>query len=206
MQLTPAQYQALFSNETLKRHGFERTFQHWPDATVFYLIDQWLSQSLKNHITDAMAHISAISCIKFKLAAKKTKNYVYITRGNGCSSAIGNLRRGRQFINLSTLCLRGNIIHELLHTLGFLHMHTAPNRDSYVKIIRDNIIPNATSNFEKYTHYVSMFKTDYDYQSIMHYRQEAFAIDPNKATIIPLRSAKDMGQRLSKLKKYGEIF
>lgn len=197
MQLTPTQYQVLFSNNTLKRHGFERSFQHWPEATVDFLIDQWLPNSLKSAIAEAMFHISSVSCIKFKAADQNSKNFIYITRGNGCSSAVGNLRRGRQFVNLSTECQKGNIIHELLHTLGFLHMHTAPQRDDYVKIIKENIHPNVFQNFDKYTHYVSMFNTDYDYSSIMHYRQEAFAIDPTKATIVPLRPAKNMGQRMS---------
>lgn len=53
-------------------------------------------------------------------------------------------------------------------------------------------------NFEKYTVYVSMFNTQYDYRSIMHYRREAFGIEKDKATIVPLEPVELMGQRKGK--------
>jgi Astacin (Peptidase family M12A) len=67
-----------------------------------------------------------------------------------------------------------------------------------VKIDYDNIVPGTIRNFEKYTTYVSMFKTPYDYGSIMHYSRAAFALDKSKPTIIPLEDAPTMGQRSGK--------
>lgn len=216
MLLTSSQYQILFSNDTLRRHGLERSFQHWSEATVPYKIDISLDADLKKTIFEAMEYISSVSCVKFKEADENAKDFVFITKGGGCSSAVGNLRQGQQTVKLSTACERGNIIHELLHTLGFLHMHvserksckrqsvftkfylqTAPQRDDYVKIVYSNIDPRATRNFEKYTAYVSMFNTQYDYRSIMHYRREAFSIEKDKPTIIPLEPVRAMGQRVS---------
>lgn len=70
------------------------------------------------------------------------------------------MRRGPQNIHLYEACSYGNIIHEFLHALGFLHMHTAVERDEYVDINWDNVIENAKINFKKYTAHVSMFGTD----------------------------------------------
>lgn len=56
-------------------------------------------------------------------------------------------------------CGKGNIIHEFLHALGFLHMHTAVERDDYVDIKWDNIPESSLVNFKKYTMHVSMFGT-----------------------------------------------
>lgn len=78
------------------------------------------------------------------------------------------------------------------------YLQTAPQRDDYVKIVYGNVEPQALKNFEKYTAYVSMFNTQYDYRSIMHYRREAFGVDKDKPTIIPLEPVKSMGQRQSK--------
>jgi len=37
------------------------------------------------------------------------------------------------------------IEHELMHTLGFYHMHTEPDRDTYVRINWQNIQPGNVS-------------------------------------------------------------
>ena len=193
-----------------------RSFTHWPRGVVPFKWDSLLSEEIRNLTLSAMFYISSLSCVKFEAADENSKNFVFITKGPGCSSAVGNLRQGQQNLKLSHLCERGNIIHELLHTLGFLHMHvsekevkvkgfffefylqTAPQRDDYVKIVYGNVEPQALKNFEKYTAYVSMFNTQYDYRSIMHYRREAFGVDKDKPTIIPFEPVKSMGQRQSK--------
>lgn len=87
------------------------------------------------------------------------------------------------------------VIHEMLHTLGFLHMHTAELRDDFVRINYNNIIPKARKNFEKYKTFVSMYGTQYDYRSIMHYSKNAFAADQSRRTITPLERVRAMGQR-----------
>jgi Astacin (Peptidase family M12A) len=56
-------------------------------------------------------------------------------------------------------CSRGNIIHELLHALGFEHMHITYDRDEYVDINWDNIKENFHLNFKKSEMYLSMFGT-----------------------------------------------
>ena len=40
-------------------------------------------------------------------------------------------------------------VHELLHTLGFVHEHTRPDRDDFISVNYDNIEPGEEKNFKK---------------------------------------------------------
>ena len=40
-------------------------------------------------------------------------------------------------------------VHELLHTLGFVHEHTRPDRDNFVAGNTDNIKPGKEGHLEK---------------------------------------------------------
>lgn len=47
---------------------------------------------------------------------------------------------GRQTINLSPPCMKyGTIIHELMHTIGFLHEITREDRNDYITVVEGNI-------------------------------------------------------------------
>lgn len=85
------------------------------------------------------------------------------------------MQGGQQFINLNRAkgCPNrsGIITHELLHALGFHHMHSHTDRDQYIKIYWKNIKGNQRNrNFKAFdSDEVSDFDTDYDFYSIMHY-------------------------------------
>jgi hypothetical protein len=40
-------------------------------------------------------------------------------------------------------------VHEFLHSLGFVHTQTRPDRDDYVTILWDNIVKGSESEFKK---------------------------------------------------------
>jgi hypothetical protein len=76
-------------------------------------------------------------------------------------------------------------------------MHTSKNRDEYVVINWNNIRDEAKINFKTFTIPVTMLDTDYDYDSITHYSNYAFAKDKNLETITAKNPSKgkNMGQR-----------
>lgn len=56
-----------------------------------------------------------------------------------CFANVGR-KDGSVPLNLGSSCFEiGVVIHEILHTLGFLHEHTRPDRDKYVTVNHTNI-------------------------------------------------------------------
>lgn len=193
-----------FSQDSIKRTGLENPFYRWPKGVVPVIIDWTFGESFIATIKKAAKHISDNTCIQFlyDIDPKQYPNHLEIVRSEKliCRSEVGYSGLGKQEIRISTKkCKQGSIVHELLHTLGLLHMHTATERDEFVRIRYKNIIPGYEGNFDKSDKQVSMFNTPYDYLSIMHYSQYAFSIDKKtKKTIAPAKNAvgaKGMGQR-----------
>ena len=199
MLLTPEQHDYLYTNDSLRRHGFREEFQLWPDGIVPVVISEDFDPDYVDLIISAMDYISNVSCVVFNiLPVPPSKHHVKIFKDDVCSSLVGRVEGGEQLLKIGDYCKKGNIIHELLHVLGFLHMHTAVSRDDFVRINWQNIADYAFKNFERVTASVSMFDTQYDYRSIMHYTSKAFAIDDKVRTIIPFERVTEMGQRESK--------
>ena len=70
------------------------------------------------------------------------------------------------------------VVHELLHTLGFVHEHTRPDRDNFISVNTNNIQLGKEKNFEIRKHGTSDFfekgnvnskNTPYDVLSLLHY-------------------------------------
>ncbi|KAJ8397659.1 hypothetical protein AAFF_G00436580 [Aldrovandia affinis] len=79
-------------------------------------------------------------------------------------------------------------MHELLHALGFYHEQSRPDRDDYVDIWFDQVLPGFEHNFGKYDDsFITDQNTPYDYESIMHYGPYSF----NKDSRYPTITAKD---------------
>jgi hypothetical protein len=80
---------------------------------------------------------------------------------------------------------RGNIVHELGHTIGFFHEQQRPDRGDYVEILWDNLLNSRDirRDYEIRTDALST-GTKYDYKSIMHYSPMANSVNGNATMII----------------------
>jgi hypothetical protein len=108
---------------------------------------------------------------------------VFVAAIEGCFSPVGMVG-GRQIIgcNLSTFGMN-DIIHEIGHTIGFWHEMSRADRDSFISIRPENIQPDRLHNFAQHIDDGDDIGT-YDYNSIMHYGTNTFAIDTALPTII----------------------
>jgi len=92
---------------------------------------------------------------------------------------------------------KGSIIHEHLHTLGFWHEQSRPDRDNSVRIEFDNIQAGRAQNFYKQIDSRTL-GVPYDFESLMHYPKGAFAKSYGLQTIVTLPNGEnddDIGQR-----------
>jgi len=173
----------------------------WPNAQIPYEISADYTTDQRTVIAFAMSTYHNNTCIRF-VPRTCEKNYIRIYKsGGGCWSYVGMINIGAQNVSLDDGCIAswapGVVMHELMHSAGFFHEHTRPDRDTYVSINFANILSQyVTSNFNiMSSSQVTTLGLAYDYGSVMHYPKYAFAIDSTIPTITPLIGNPTIGQR-----------
>jgi len=170
--------------------------RQWPRGVMIYAIDRGLARDRRAMwaIKEGMKEWTRKTCIRFK-KRKREKAYAYFKPGGGCSSYVGRTGR-RQDITLARGCwTRGIVAHEIGHALGFFHEQSRTDRDRFVRILWQNIIPRFKNNFKRYGRgTIDSLGTPYDYGSVMHYGTTAFSKN-RKPTILPKRKGVRIGQR-----------
>nr|CAD7195903.1 unnamed protein product [Timema douglasi] len=174
----------------------------WPGGVLYYDISSEFTPKQQAAIRDALDDLQRHTCVKFRPRTNQPSFIRVRNSGYGCASHVGYVSRpGPVDLYLSYPgCFHqfGTIQHEFLHALGFWHEHTRPDRDRYVRIIWQNILPGREANFESRTTQESQFEgLPYDYDSVMHYRSIAFSKDKMSVTILPYDNTAfwRMGQR-----------
>jgi len=83
------------------------------------------------------------------------------------------------------------MVHELMHALGFMHEHQRFDRDSFVRVRQEHVIPDDISQFFLFPDPFSAFGP-YDFESIMHYGRFAFSFN-GQPTIDVLPEFENLG-------------
>ncbi|CAF1264609.1 unnamed protein product [Adineta ricciae] len=143
--------------------------------------------------------INNAKCVQFQPRVSTDTYYISITNGTGCSSMVGmpDTIPFNHTVTLQTdgCFVSGIVMHELIHTLGFKHEQSRPDRDLYVRVNIANIDPSMLFNFDKYNNSeVDTQNTPYDYESVVHYEIYALSIN-GLPTIEPLQPNVKIGQR-----------
>jgi hypothetical protein len=139
----------------------------WPNGIVPYAVGQGLNADM---IRSAILTLQARTGNSLQFVQRSNEQaYVQFVLGSSCSSRVGR-SGGVQQINLSQTCASAPrvIIHEILHALGFVHEQERPDRDQYIDVRFENIIPGLESQFEADPKYIP--HTPYDFGSVLHYR------------------------------------
>nr|XP_033503588.1 astacin-like metalloprotease toxin 5 [Epinephelus lanceolatus] len=168
------------------RNAVEST---WPTPEIPYVISPEL-ESRTDDILSAMAMVSKHTCVSFHKLTSET-NYLLFVISKGCASYVGFIG-AEQHVFVGPLCKVGNIVHEILHALGFHHEHTREDREQYITVLPSNIMDGMERNFKKQQG--KTFDLRYDITSIMHYGSGYFSLN-GLPTIVPNTDVKGMGQR-----------
>ncbi len=124
-----------------------------------------------------MDEVNKKTCIRF-VERKNEADYVEVFLGTNCGAQIGYLGGRQEFSMSSRWCpvQHGMVLHDLLHILGFEHMHQHPKRDNYVDIFWENMIDGVADLYERIDDdRFENFETPYDYESVMHFGNVTFS-------------------------------
>jgi astacin len=172
--------------------GVTSTLTRWPGGVVPYVLTSTAPNPLR--IAAAVEHWNTTMNGVIRLVPRTTETkYLQFMAGTGCSSGIGMSRFGLTYVQLSTACSTGNIIHEIGHAVGLYHEQSRNDRDNHVSVLTQNILTWALSNFDK----VGTAGTSlggYDYGSIMHYAAYDFTAN-GQPTIVTKPAGIPIGQR-----------
>ncbi|XP_055460884.1 astacin-like metalloendopeptidase [Psammomys obesus] len=175
------------------------TNNKWPKGVggiveIPFLLSKEYDEPSRRVIMEAFAEFERLTCIRF-VAYKGQRDFISILPMSGCFSGVGR-SGGVQVVSLAPTCLqkgRGIVLHELMHVLGFWHEHSRADRDRYIRVNWNEILPGFEINFIKSRS--SNMLAPYDYSSVMHYGRFAFSWR-GQPTIIPLwKPGVHIGQR-----------
>ena len=115
---------------------------HWPNSIMYYTIDAAFTSDERAVIAAGFQHMEDNTCIRFVERTDQVDYVDIIPGGGGCYAQLpyrtggGRLEIGLQ----QNGCIYVKIVvHELLHSLGFMHEQNRPDRNTYVTINWANI-------------------------------------------------------------------
>jgi len=161
---------------TESKLGLGGSVRKWTDNTIVYVLDDNLSSSVLSELQVSMEEWSSKTNIRFKERTNES-NYITIrSNGDACNCGVATLgmNGSRGYIELGTRTTAVVIIHEIGHTLGYIHEQNRSDRDSHVIVNYDNIQDGAESQF--YVSNSSILATDqFDISSTMMYGSYTFS-------------------------------
>ncbi len=143
----------------------------WPGGIVPYAFDPSVTVAQQQITRDVMDEWEARADVSFVVRTTET-DYVLIKSAGVNSSFVGKIG-GPQDLNMFTWSNPIVLAHELSHALGFWHEQARADRDCYITVNYDNILPGFAFTFD-----VRLNGGDvgpYDFESMMHYETTAFS-------------------------------
>uniref|UniRef100_A0A182Y8F8 Metalloendopeptidase n=1 Tax=Anopheles stephensi TaxID=30069 RepID=A0A182Y8F8_ANOST len=158
----------------------------WVDGIVPYVIRANFTEGEAQTLKAAFAQFEERTCVRFVPRSDELQYITITNRPEGCYSYVGRSPDPMfNQLNLQTpSCMQevGTPVHEMMHTLGFLHEQSRPDRDDFIEIFPQNLRPEYQDpqfiaiNFGKYEGPDGTdYGVPYNYGSVMHYSRLAGA-------------------------------
>ena len=156
----------------------------WPTSRIPYFIKPDVSDPARiARAVDYFNQSTPVQLVPFE----GQDDALVFENGKGCKSYVGRIG-GHQPILLEAGCQTQEIIHEIMHALGFVHEQSRTDRDRYVKVDWDNVDEKYKYNFEIVPDvYMGLVPYNaFDFESIMLYPTSMFAKVPGATTLEPV--------------------
>ena len=147
----------------------------WSDNTIVYRING-LSAQVRTELQKSFDEWSNKTGIRFKERSDESTYVTISSSGSNSNSGVATLgaNGSRGFIRLGTRATAVVIIHEIGHTLGYIHEQNRSDRDDYVRILFDNIQTDAQDQFFK-SNSATLLTDRLDLSSTMMYGSFTFS-------------------------------
>jgi hypothetical protein len=163
--------------------GVQRT-RLWPSNQIPYSIQEGALP--RAAIQAAIDQFHAQTNVRFVPYTGQADSLVFTSATELCASYLGRIGGG-QPIYLSPKCGTNEVMHELMHALGFVHEHSRPDRDQFLEVVWNNIDTVFWPQFwiipEEFVHDYTGAVFSFDPQSIMLYEPTAFAKQAGQPTL-----------------------
>lgn len=163
------------SYSTVPNNAF--THFQWTNATIPIVIDA----SIYANGLGAIVH-SGIEAFNSKtelclVPRTNEDDYIKISFSTSLGINVAGIspigrQGGGQSLFLAPSASKGTVMHEMLHAAGFYHEQSRSDRDQFVKIHEENLMPGRINQFQIEP---GLTQSTYDYCSIMHYPSTAFS-------------------------------
>lgn len=153
----------------------------WPSSEVPFGFNEGFPEELKTEVLKAIKYFNGETVMEFVPVDVEHDEDAVVFKfreGAPCSSYLGRVG-GFQPVYLRSSCSSQDVIHELMHVLGFVHEQQREERDRHMKVLWENIEETFQYNFsilpDSMVHQYQGSVFNISLESVMMYHDDAFA-------------------------------
>lgn len=153
----------------------------WPSSEIPYGFNEGFPEDLRGEVLKAVSYFNRETVMEFVEADTFVDEDVIVFKyrpGAPCSSYLGRVG-GLQPIYLKNTCSEQDVLHEIMHALGFVHEQQREERDRVLEVLWPNIEEEFKYNFsmlpDSLVHQYAGSVFNVSLSSVMMYHDEAFA-------------------------------